>query len=157
MTQSTRRVVLAAGGAGAAALLAGCGGGSDTSSGTKPPPAATGEPSPTAAPSTAPPTTAAPPAGALAKTADIPAGGGKVFPDQKVVVTQPAAGQFKAFSAVCTHMGCTVGSVSGGTIRCPCHGSQYSIADGTVVGGPAPRPLPARQVAVVADSITVTG
>jgi Rieske Fe-S protein len=47
--------------------------------------------------------------------------------------------------------------VSGGTIRCPCHGSQYSIADGSVVNGPAPRPLPAKQVEVVADSITVTG
>jgi Rieske Fe-S protein len=54
-------------------------------------------------------------------------------------------------------MGCLVGTVSGGTIQCPCHGSRYSIADGSVTGGPAPRPLPTKQVEVVADSIVVTG
>ncbi|MFC5910152.1 Rieske (2Fe-2S) protein, partial [Streptacidiphilus monticola] len=74
--------------------------------------------------------------------------GGKVFADQQVVVTQPAAGQFKAFSAVCTHAGCTVGSVSGGTIVCPCHGSKYKITDGSVVQGPAPRPLAEKSVTV---------
>jgi Rieske Fe-S protein len=148
----TRRVVIAAGGAGAAALLAGCGGGSGDSGGAAPPPTTAGGSGPTAVPSGD-----APPANALAKTADIPVGGGKIFQAQKVVVTQPAAGQFKAFSAVCTHMGCLVGTVSGGTIQCPCHGSRYSIADGSVTGGPAPRPLPPKQVEVVADSIVVTG
>ena len=64
-----------------------------TSGGTSPPPATTGAPSPTAPPSTAPPTTATPPANALARTAEIPTGGGKVFPDQKVVVT----GQVRPF------------------------------------------------------------
>ncbi len=44
----------------------------------------------------------------LAKTGDIPEGGGKVFADQGVVVTQPASGEFKAFSAMCTHQGCAV-------------------------------------------------
>jgi Rieske Fe-S protein len=141
MTETTRRAVLAAGGAGAAALLAGCGGGSGSSSGGAAP-----APTPTREPS----------ADALAKTSDIPVGGGKIFTAQKVVVTQPAAGQFKAFSAVCTHMGCLVGSVSGGTIHCPCHGSQYSIADGSVTVGPAPRPLAPKQVAVAGDSITVS-
>ena len=68
-------------------------------------------------------------------------GGGTILADQKVVVTQPTAGQFKAFTAICTHMGCTVASVANGTINCPCHGSQYSIKDGSVVGGPAPAPL----------------
>ena len=148
----TRRVVIAAGGAGAAALLAGCGGESGDSGGAAPPPTTAGGSSPTAVPSGD-----APPANALAKTADIPVGGGKIFQAQKVVVTQPAAGQFKAFSAVCTHMGCLVGTVSGGTIQCPCHGSRYSIADGSVAAGPAPRPLPPKQVEVVADSIVVTG
>jgi len=148
----TRRVVIAAGGAGAAALLAGCGGESGDSGGAAPPPTTAGGSSPTAVPSGD-----APPANALAKTADIPVGGGKIFQAQKVVVTQPAAGQFKAFSAVCTHTGCLVGTVSGGTIQCPCHGSRYSIADGSVAAGPAPRPLPPKQVEVVADSIVVTG
>jgi nitrite reductase/ring-hydroxylating ferredoxin subunit len=88
--------------------------------------------------------------GVLAKTTDIPVGGGKVFKDQKVVVTQPTAGQFKAFSAVCTHQGCTVGTVTNGTINCPCHGSKFKVGDGSVAHGPAQQPLPSQ-------SITVTG
>jgi Rieske Fe-S protein len=76
-----------------------------------------------------------------------------VFSGQQVVVTQPSAGEFKAFSAVCTHMGCIVNQVSNGTIDCPCHGSQYSIKTGDVVAGPAPKPLPAKQIKVSGDSI----
>lgn len=91
----------------------------------------------------------------LAKTSDIPVGGGKIFKDQKVVVTQPAKGEFKAFSAVCTHQGCTVGTVADGTIDCPCHGSKFGIADGAVKGGPAPRPLPAKEITVKGDTITL--
>ena len=90
-----------------------------------------------------------------AKTSEIPVGGGKVFDTQKVVVTQPTAGQFKAFTAVCTHQGCTVSTVKDGTINCPCHGSKYSIADGSVQGGPAPAPLAAKTVTVNGDEITV--
>ena len=56
-----------------------------------------------------------------------------IFPGPQVVVTQPTAGEFKAFSAVCTHMGCIVNQISNGTIDCPCHGSQYSITTGDVV------------------------
>jgi Rieske Fe-S protein len=92
-------------------------------------------------------------ANALAATSDIPVGGGTIFTGPKVVVTQPTAGDFKAFSAVCTHMGCIVGTVSNGTIDCPCHGSQYSISTGAVVAGPAPKPLPAEQIKVSGDSI----
>lgn len=64
------------------------------------------------------------------------------------VVTQPSSGSFRGFSPICTHMGCTVGSVSGGTIKCPCHGSEYSIVDGSVVRGPAQKPLASKGVAV---------
>jgi Rieske Fe-S protein len=91
----------------------------------------------------------------LGSKAEIPVGGGKIYADQKVVVTQPAAGQFKAFSATCTHMGCTVAEISGGEIHCPCHGSAFSIADGSVKNGPASRPLAAKQVTVQGDSITL--
>lgn len=90
------------------------------------------------------------------KAAQIPVGGGTVFPDAKVVVTQPKAGDFKAFTAVCTHAGCIVADVSGGTINCGCHGSQYDIATGAVKRGPAPAPLAAKSVKVGSDGITVT-
>jgi Rieske Fe-S protein len=92
-------------------------------------------------------------ASALAATSKIPVGSGTIFPGPQVVVTQPTAGEFKAFSAVCTHMGCIVNQISNGTIDCPCHGSQYSITTGDVVSGPAPRPLPAKQIKVSGDSI----
>ena len=92
-------------------------------------------------------------AGALAATSDIPVGGGKIFDTQLTVVTQPTAGEFKAFSAVCTHMGCTVNQIAGGRIDCPCHGSEYSITDGAVLAGPAPRPLPAKTIKITGDSI----
>jgi Rieske Fe-S protein len=92
-------------------------------------------------------------ANALAATSDIPVGGGKIFTGPKVVVTQPSANEFRAFSAICTHMGCTVSDVSNGTIDCPCHGSQYSISTGAVVGGPAPKPLPTEPIKVSGGSI----
>jgi nitrite reductase/ring-hydroxylating ferredoxin subunit len=90
------------------------------------------------------------------KTTDIPVGGGKVFDGPKIVVTQPTAGEFKAFSAVCTHQNFLVGNVQGGTINCLHHGSMYNMATGAVVGGPAPKPLAARTVTVNGDSLTVT-
>ncbi len=92
---------------------------------------------------------------ALARTADIPVGGGKVFPDRKVVVTQPTKGQFKAFSAVCTHQGCLVKEVTNGTIVCPCHGSTFSIEDGSVRKDPATKPLPPEQISVSGDRLTL--
>ncbi|MFE0105369.1 Rieske (2Fe-2S) protein [Streptomyces sp. NPDC059009] len=91
----------------------------------------------------------------LTKTSDIPVGGGKVFKPEKVVVTQPEAGEFKAFSAICTHNGCTVRDVSDGTINCPCHGSKYRVADASVADGPAPRPLPPRALKVTGKSISL--
>ncbi|MCX5202145.1 Rieske (2Fe-2S) protein [Streptomyces sp. NBC_00237] len=147
---TTRRAVLAAA-AGTAALLAAAGcskyGESEGSTDTEPPPA--NDPS-------APPASngqSAPKPAPLTATSDIPVGGGKVFQNEKVVVTQPEAGSFKAFSSTCTHAGCTVADVAGGTINCPCHGSKYRIADASVAGGPAPRPLPPRAITVENGSI----
>ena len=88
-------------------------------------------------------------------TADIPVGGGQILTDQKVVVTQPTAGTFMAFTAVCTHKGCLVASIVDAEIVCPCHGSKYSIADGAVVGGPAPAPLGSAPITVSGDTITL--
>ncbi|MEU8799979.1 Rieske (2Fe-2S) protein [Spirillospora sp. NPDC048819] len=90
---------------------------------------------------------------ALASAGEIPVGGGKVFEDAKVVVCQPAQGEFKAFSATCTHRGCSVGSVSGGMINCPCHGSKFKITDGSVASPPADEPLEEKKITVQGDKI----
>ena len=95
-------------------------------------------------------------AGASIPTADIPVGGGEILTDQKVVITQPTAGTFKGFTAVCTHQGCLVGSIADGMIVCPCHASTYSIIDGSVTGGPAPAPLAPVPITVSGDTITLT-
>lgn len=133
-----RTVVAAVGAAGAAAALTACGGGSDGSGGSD--------------------TVEQPGSGGkggevIAATADIPEGGGVVFAAQKVVVTQPQPGEFKAFSSTCTHQGCAVKDVSGGTITCPCHNSTFDAATGSPTGGPATQPLPAREITVEGDSI----
>lgn len=91
---------------------------------------------------------------ALGATADVPVGGGTIFKDQEIVVTQPTEGEFKAFSAVCTHQGCLVSAVQDGTIDCTCHASKFSIEDGSVTSGPAQSPLPAVEVTVDGDQIT---
>ncbi|MET9058742.1 MULTISPECIES: Rieske (2Fe-2S) protein [Streptomyces] len=93
--------------------------------------------------------------GALTTTADIPEGGGKVFGSEKVVVVQPSAGTYKAYSAVCTHAGCGVKSVADGIINCPCHNSNFSIEDGSVKSGPATKPLPEVKITVSGDSISL--
>lgn len=155
---ATRRGMLAGVGlVGLAGALTACG----AASSSAPPAAATQAATTPQGAGTTPASSAAPaatassaPAGnALAATSKIPVGGGTVFPGPQVVVTQPTAGEFKAFSAVCTHMGCIVNQVSAGTIDCPCHGSQYSIATGDVVAGPAPTPLPAKQIEVSGGSV----
>lgn len=89
----------------------------------------------------------------LARAEDIPVGGGMVFEADMVVVTQPTAGQFKGFDATCTHTGCLVAEVADGTINCFCHGSKFSIADGTVTAGPADAPLAARPIEVAKGEI----
>lgn len=143
---ATRRALLigagALGAAGAVGVLAACGDDGGTPSPTTP--AGGG-------------TTAAPPAaGGPIKAADIPVNGGTIFRDQKIVVTQPTAGTFKAFDATCQHLGCLVSSVSDGKINCACHGSQYNIADGSVARGPTTAGLPAKTVTISGDTLTVT-
>jgi Rieske Fe-S protein len=98
----------------------------------------------------------APASGALATTDEVPVGGGTVFQKEKIVVTQPTEGDFKAFTAVCTHQGCTVGSVKGDTIQCNCHGSQYNAADGKVKKGPAAKALAPKKVTVEGNEIIVS-
>lgn len=85
---------------------------------------------------------------ALVATAKVPVGGGVILGGPRIVVTQPAKGTFKAFSAVCTHQSCTVGMVKDNVISCPCHGSAYSATDGSVKNGPATRALRAIPITV---------
>ncbi len=94
-------------------------------------------------------------AGAIVKKADVPVGGGFIMTDGKFVVTQPAAGTYKAFDKICTHQGCPVSQVSGGTINCTCHGSKFSITDGSVTQGPARQPLKAATVTDSGDALTI--
>jgi nitrite reductase/ring-hydroxylating ferredoxin subunit len=161
---TTRRAMIAGVGAvGASALLAACGtdegdgsladGGSGATTGA--PPAATTQ---AAAPTSgAPESTGGAAEGTkLASTGDIPTGGGKIFKDKQVVVTQPAKGTFKAFKTVCPHQGCDVTTVKSGTINCPCHGSQFSVQDGSVKSGPATKGLTAVTVKVNGGSVWLT-
>jgi Rieske Fe-S protein len=118
----------------------------------------------TTAPGTTDPGTTEPPAPpeqppadapeGLASTGDIPVGGGTVFQAEQVVITQPSPGEFRAYSAVCTHQGCIVNDVNGGTINCNCHGSKFGL-DGSVSQGPASAPLPAVAVKVTGDQISL--
>jgi Rieske Fe-S protein len=150
--ETTRRGMLAGVGlAGLAGTLAACGSSSGGSSAS-----ASGAASGTSSAAAGGSGQAAGSGSVLTATNDIPVGGGKVFTSVRVVVTQPAAGEFRAFSAVCTHMQCLVDQVANGTIDCPCHGSQFSIKDGSVVAGPAPRPLPAQSIKVEAGKISLT-
>lgn len=148
---SRRAVVAGVGGVAAAGLLTACGGGSTA---TAPATTAAAEPASSASsPSSAP---SASSGTELTSTSDVPVGGGTVFADKDVVVTQPTAGDFKAFSATCTHQGCKVKSVADGVIVCPCHGSKFAIADGAVTAGPAKSPLPEKTISVDGDSILLT-
>jgi len=180
---SSRRTLLACAGAACAAALAGCARGISSnggmaasqpaqgSSAAVPPdwasraaagldqailgqPAssqpATGQPS---SPQSDSPQSASGQPPSLALTSDVPVGGGKILADKKIVITQPRAGSFQAFTAVCTHQGCTVSSVSGGTVNCPCHGSKFSVVNGSVVTGPAPSALAPVSIKVQGTSI----
>ncbi|AEV71033.1 Rieske Fe-S protein [Mycolicibacterium rhodesiae NBB3] len=109
----------------------------------------------TASTTKAPPTTggtAPEPANIVTKTADVPVGSGVIVGE--VVVTQPAAGDFKGFSSTCTHAGCSLNEVADGTINCPCHGSKFNL-DGSVAQGPATKPLVSKAVTVQGDSIVL--
>jgi Rieske Fe-S protein len=95
------------------------------------------------------------PGTSLGSTADVPVGGGKVYISPAVVVTQPTAGAFRAFSSRCTHAGCPVTEIDDGVISCPCHGSEFSIGDGSVTRPPASEPLAPIAITISGGTITV--
>ena len=139
-----RRPLLATGLVVAAAALTACGGsGGGKASGGAPGPASTDSG----------------PAGSgsngLVRLADVPVGGAvaaKAADGSTVIVAQPKAGEAVAFSARCTHMGCTV-APAGARLKCPCHGSVYDALTGKNISGPAPRPLPPIQVSVTGGEV----
>jgi nitrite reductase/ring-hydroxylating ferredoxin subunit len=92
---------------------------------------------------------------AIVAASDVPVGGGTILKDEEVVVTQPKKGDYKAFTAVCTHQGCTVTKVEGGQIVCPCHGSHFSIEDGSPTSGPAQKALASKTVSVEGGQVSV--
>ena len=145
-----RRILTAGGLVLAGGALAACGGADSTAT-----EAATGAPTAgaPATPATESPTT--PVSGALASVSEIPVGGGVIVPEPPIVITQPVAGTFKAFTAICPHQGCLVSEVAVNQIVCPCHGSLFSAEDGAVVQGPAVEGLTAASIAVQGDSIVL--
>jgi Rieske Fe-S protein len=165
---TTRRSVLRAAGvvalAGAGvAPLTGCA--AESTSGapsTTPAEPATSEPassSPTAEATSAKPSAskAQAPKGPSVATSKVPVGGGVILADADYVVTQPSKGSYKAFSKICTHQGCPVVEVRDGVIHCNCHGSEYSIKDGSVTKPPAPKPLAEAKTKVFEGEVYVTG
>ena len=139
-----RRPLLATGLVGAAGALTACGGsGGGTASGRASP--------------SSPAASSAGGSGAksLVKLADVPVGGAvsaKAADGSTVIVAQPKAGEAVAFSAKCTHMGCTV-APAGARLKCPCHGSVYDALTGKNISGPAPRPLPPFSVSVTGGEV----
>ena len=167
-TGATRRSVLRTAGlvalaGGSAAALAGCSSGTEaaapptagtSSSAAESPTASSAPPSASESKSASASESSKPPAGTTVAKAEVPQGGGVVLND-KFVVTQPAAGEFKAYTAICTHAGCPVKQVKDGEIQCPCHGSRFSINDGAPVGGPAKAPLAAVKFVNSGDNIVI--
>lgn len=136
-------------------LLAACGddgGSSAADPATSSPTAPATSTSPTAAETTTA-ATGAPAGDGLVATSEVPVGGGVILKDASLVVTQPSEGEFKAFSALCTHQGCLVTSVSDNSIACACHGSSFSAEDGAVKGGPAPSALAEVAVTVSGNQV----
>ncbi|HEV2639367.1 MAG TPA: Rieske (2Fe-2S) protein [Actinocrinis sp.] len=143
---SSRRALLRAVGVGGAAAAVGLTAAACTTASATSSPAGAGAPSANLAPTGN---------SDLGPSSAVPVGGGMIYQEAKVVVTQPEAGTFKAFSAVCTHQGCTVATVSDNVITCACHGSEYSAVDGSVERGPATQALPAATVTVADGQITL--
>ncbi len=152
----TRRTVLRGGLAGVAVpLLAACGADSSTSGSDTSAPAGSGRSSAGGEQTDSAPGGSGGSGTVLASTGEVPEGGGLILADDGVVITQPKPGRFNGFSSTCTHQGCPLDNVSGGTINCICHGSKFSIEDGSPVAGPASAPLPPKPLIVAGAKISL--
>jgi Rieske Fe-S protein len=84
---------------------------------------------------------------AVARLGEIPVGGVKVFrypaPTDPCLLLRTGAGSYVAYSQKCTHLSCAVfPAADGRRLECPCHEGHFAVADGRVLQGPPPRPLP---------------
>src|SRR5215831_10817808 len=135
MSHQTRRTALAgAAGISPVVVLAACG-------------------SDDASPASVAPPARKPQVETLGRASDVPVSGGLILADRGIVVTQPSPGEYRAFSAICTHKGCTVAAVKDNIISCYCHNARYSATDGAVEGGPATEPLPAKPIRLDGNTI----
>ena len=159
----TRRTVLCAGGAGAAGVcafvLTGCSSGSSSSPTTSAPSTASASAesstSSGGATSGGGATSASSGGGEqVAKLSDIPVGGSisATLDGKPIILAQPSTGTVVAFTAICTHQGCTV-NPDGAVLRCPCHASTYDAFTGKNTGGPAQGPLAAIPVTVSGGAV----
>jgi Rieske Fe-S protein len=174
-TGPSRRTLLRATGlialtGGGATVLAACGADAETAqqpAATSAPPATTPSPSassatPKASTSSKPTSKPSPkkrrkaPSGPSVTAADVPVGGGVILENAGFVVTQPTKGSYKAFTKTCTHRGCKVASIKSGNIHCDCHGSEFSIKDGSVTHSPATEPLEEFDTTVFGKKVYVT-
>ncbi|BAL86825.1 hypothetical protein AMIS_16050 [Actinoplanes missouriensis 431] len=157
-TTSTRRCILVGAGAlGATAVLAACG---TDGTGTNPN-GSDFDANPAPAGSTAAGAEGGGDSGdtgggaeVLVAASKVTVGGGVIT--DKLVVTQPTEGTFKAFSKVCTHQGCEVSEIKDGQIICRCHNSFFSVKDGAPTSGPAQQPLAETKVELDGDNVVVS-
>lgn len=133
MTTTRRQALGVAAAAGSTAALTACGGGEGGAPGT----GDGGAPDEVRVP-----------------VADVPEGGGLVRGE--VVVTQPQAGEYRAFDARCPHQGCTVSEVTTKAIICPCHGSEFDPESGEMTRGPATEGLTSKNATVAGDEVVVS-
>jgi 3-phenylpropionate/trans-cinnamate dioxygenase ferredoxin component len=73
------------------------------------------------------------------------------------VAVANVGGAFHAFGNICTHMGCVLseGDLDGTTVTCPCHGSEFNVTNGDVIGGPATEPVGSYEVQVEGDDLRI--
>ncbi len=140
---------MSGGALGATAALAACGGSGEATG------SSAANPAPSQAPAGTESNAPAPPGEVLGPVDQIAVGSGVVYEGPKVVVTQPAQGDVRAFTAVCPHQGCLVSEVTNNEILCPCHGSLFSAEDGAVIVGPATTGLAAVDVTVLDDQVVL--
>ena len=165
LTSACRRAVLMATAGCAVATVTGCASYGQTAPAAAPPatelPTGTSTGTPTGAPAeSAPEPSESDPAepaaaaeNALIPLDRVPVGGGVILADQGIVLSRPTADSVLGFSAVCTHAGCSVAAIKGRNVVCPCHGSRFRLADGSVQAGPATRSLDAIGVRVEAGQV----